>query len=139
MDRKEFLTRIGLISVAVPCFGLASIMSGCKTPVYIAHSINDSKITVKISDFGNNRFVLVKNTRLPAPLYLSRISENNYTALLMLCTHKECELSPAGNILICPCHGSQFSDSGKVLSSPAQKDLRKYTVTIEEGNIIIQL
>lgn len=43
------------------------------------------------------------------------------------CTHLGCALrwNPQEHSWDCPCHGSRFSEEGKVLDTPAQKDKRK--------------
>ena len=49
------------------------------------------------------------------------------------CTHLGCRLnySEKDNMLICPCHESRFSNSGKRISGPARKNLTLYTVKKE--------
>lgn len=51
--------------------------------------------------------------------------KNIMTAGEMHCTHLGCKLerNPDENILECPCHGSCFSEDGKLQSGPAMHDL----------------
>lgn len=87
----------------------------------------------------DDRFVLIKHSKLDSPIYLRKITDTHYRAFLMYCTHKGCEVKPAGNILVCPCHGSQFSGVGKVLSGPADENLHEFKVTLREDKIAIAI
>ena len=93
--------------------------------------------TIEVSKLPKGASIEI--SKLPAPVYLSRTAENTYTALSMLCTHKACELNPTGNFLTCPCHGSEFSNIGKVLKPPAGRALTKYRVTTDDSIIYIHL
>lgn len=48
-----------------------------------------------------------------------------YTAMDAICTHLGCtvRLQPSGNEYRCPCHGSRFDLTGKVLQGPAARTL----------------
>lgn len=137
MHRREFIRNCSLFCLST--IGTAAALQACKTVSYVANTAAEGKIIVKKSDFGKNKFVLVKNEKLNAPVYLLKLDEQNYSAVLMLCTHKGCELNPAGDQLVCPCHGSEFSSTGKVVSPPADADLQRFIVTSDLNNIYIHL
>lgn len=45
------------------------------------------------------------------------------------CTHLGCRISKIeGDQLVCPCHGSRYSLSGKVVKGPAGKNLKKLDI-----------
>ena len=113
MQRREFIKDCGLYCLSA--LGAAAILQACKTSVYVTGTAKGNKIAVKKTDFGKNKFVLVKTEKLETPVYLLKESEEIYSAVLMLCTHKGCELNASGGFLVCPCHGSEFSATGKVL------------------------
>ncbi len=59
-------------------------------------------------------------------------------ALASVCTHQACEITGyAGQTFVCPCHGSQFDASGRVLSGPAPTALRQYTTQFANGVLTI--
>ena len=61
-----------------------------------------------------------------------------FTALASVCTHQACEITGyAGQTFVCPCHGSQFDASGRVLSGPAPVALRQYTTQFANGVLTI--
>ena len=135
MERREFLKS----SVAV-CFAMGVFsLEGCVNYKSVSAEEESGKLKVKKSDFVNEKFVLINSVKASAPIYLSKQEDNSYIALLMLCTHKSCEVKPQGNVLVCPCHGSEFSNSGKVLKEPADKDLAQFKTTADENYIYIQL
>jgi cytochrome b6-f complex iron-sulfur subunit len=146
MDRKEFLQTCGLC-----CVGGAAVttfLSGCSSATYFAkNTVEKNKILIPISEFTtvkNNqpqlrKFVLVTVEKLKYPISVYRISDNEYTALLMECTHKSCELQAQGSYLVCPCHGSEFDNTGKVQNPPAEKNLFSFKTLIENESLVIYL
>lgn len=145
MNRKDFLVAIGYT-----CCGaaMAGLFSGCNTPVHLVQNTQTgNKITIRKSEFtelkknGNHirEYILVKTDKLQFPICLFRHSEEVYTALLMQCTHRGCELKPEGNFLVCPCHGSEFNNEGIVQNPPAEQNLQTFKTTSDNENIYIQL
>jgi cytochrome b6-f complex iron-sulfur subunit len=138
-NRKDFLKNLGIITVGACCGGSLLSLGGCASAPHISGTRTNNILTVKKTDLGENKSIQVSHSSLKAPVFLNKVNENEYTAVLMLCTHKDCELNPAGTILSCPCHGSEFSTEGNVLQGPAQLNLERYKVTTDSENILIQL
>lgn len=134
--RREFL-KTSVNAGMLLCCGM--YFSSCSNTKYIYLSGDVSKLTVKKTEFAQNNFVILKHPELPAPVYLAKKSDSEYVALLMLCTHKGCEVRPAGNFLICPCHGSEFSNSGKVIKAPATENLRKFQSGSDDSFVYIEI
>ena len=59
------------------------------------------------------------------------------------CTHQGCSLGQGeldGNVIECPCHGSQFDvKTGSVLRGPAQDPVETFDAKVENGNLEIAL
>ena len=53
---------------------------------------------------------------------------NRYHALSLVCTHLGCTVEVTPKAVICPCHGSEFDRSGKVVRGPADRPLQRYEV-----------
>ncbi|MEX0966500.1 MAG: Rieske (2Fe-2S) protein [Bacteroidia bacterium] len=145
MDRKTFIRTCGFA-----CLGgtaLIGVLQSCVASNYIANSTyKDDRILIRKNEFLktenekiiSREFVLVNTEKFSYPLYLYKISNDEYSALLMQCTHKGCELRPQGEVLICPCHGSEFSRQGVVLNPPADQNLLSFkTITDHEFIYII--
>jgi nitrite reductase/ring-hydroxylating ferredoxin subunit len=61
------------------------------------------------------------------PILIVRSSRREFVALSTQCTHEGCPVKPpAGGLITCPCHGSQYDLDGKVLRGPAQFPLTRY-------------
>ena len=63
-------------------------------------------------------------------------SANQFVCYDAICPHAGCQVgySPAANLIVCPCHGSQFDVStGNVIAGPAPMGLTPFTVTEGPG------
>lgn len=60
-------------------------------------------------------------------------------ALNAVCTHLGCVVpwNPSENKFMCPCHGSQYNEQGKVIRGPAPKSLALAKVTLNENKVIL--
>ena len=56
-----------------------------------------------------------------------------------ICTHLGCVVpwSSGSNKFICPCHGSQYDQNGKVVRGPAPLSLAIAHVSVEDDNVLI--
>lgn len=147
MNRKEFIKTACFL-----CMGgtiAAAALQSCGTANYYAKStVVNKKIRIPLSEFitvdKNNqkvmrKYILVKQEQLTFPICVYRLSEQEYTALYMECTHSSCELTPHGAYLQCPCHGSEFSNKGVVQNPPAENNLKTFNITIEHEDLLIHI
>lgn len=144
MDRKEFIKTCGYT-----CLGgtaLVALLQSCASTNYFAQTaFEENKILIRKTEFlktekekiTERKFVLVKTEKIGYPIGVYKISENEYSALLLQCTHKSCELQPQGNFLVCPCHGSEFTNTGVVQNPPAEQNLKIYKTSTDNENIYI--
>ena len=67
--------------------------------------------------------------RLDIPAAIQH-TEEGVIAISLVCTHLGCtaEENKDGEGFTCPCHGSRYSKSGKVLAGPAAKTLPRYRI-----------
>ena len=145
MDRKEFIRTCGFACVGIAGFGL--LLESCNTSKMITGNISGSDLLFPVSDFEFmkdherkfKKYLVVHNEKMQFPVCVFRFDENNYSALLMRCTHQGAELQVFGDKLQCPAHGSEFDNKGNVQNSPADKNLRTFPVTIENNNVKISL
>lgn len=72
---------------------------------------------------------------VPALLIHSKVG---FTALSMVCTHLGCTLEVKPDGFSCPCHGSHFDATGKVIYGPAKKSLVSLRVEQDkQGHVIL--
>ena len=72
--------------------------------------------------------------------FVGRTAEGFY-AVSSLCPHLGCVLRwlDSERRFHCPCHGSQFEVSGRVLNGPAREDLEALDVGLDErGRVIVE-
>lgn len=72
------------------------------------------------------------------PNVLFKRSDGTLAAYSMLCTHVCCEVNyePASSMFYCPCHGSEFNSSGKVVRGPASAPLPSVQLMVDaSGNV----
>ncbi len=62
------------------------------------------------------------------PLIVMRLEQDRFRVLSSKCTHLGCTVRWDNDeqSLRCPCHGSRFSDDGKVTHGPATQPLKEY-------------
>ena len=136
MDRKKFIKNCaGLTGLGLT---ISVLGHSCKAGAFINHSMDNGTIAVKKSDLLEYPFVLIQPKNLPVPIFLAKLENTQYTALLLQCTHRACEVRPVGNELQCPCHGSVFNYNGEVLESPAERPLRRFQVIEDDENLYIK-
>ena len=141
MDRKTFIKTCGAGCLAA--LGLPAMLSSCAGNKYIVVE-GKEKLTVPKKEFqkeGSSKFNthLVVKSGLAYPIALYRFSANDYSALLMQCSHQQMELNMNGHLLTCPAHGSEFGTRGEVVQGPAELALHSYRVSTDEENIYIHI
>ena len=65
-------------------------------------------------------------------------ADSYFSAISLVCTHLGCTVQMESELLVCPCHGSQYTLDGKVTRGPARNPLQVLHVEVSiEGNIVI--
>jgi Rieske Fe-S protein len=114
---------------------------------YATGTIGDNGLSVSTAEFTYIKkdrelvrpYIIVRNDALQFPIYLYRFGDNQYSALLMKCTHQGNELNVSGDHLTCPAHGSEFTNLGNVSRGPAEDPLRSFKVVAVNDRIFIDL
>ncbi len=145
IKRKEFIKQCGKICLGGAVAG--SFLESCAGNYYASSTISNNQLAISKREFIElknevakpRKYVLVRTEKLNFPICVYKLNENTYSALLMECTHKSCELTPHGDYLICPCHGSEFNNYGQVQNPPAETDLPNFKVTHNDENVYVHL
>jgi cytochrome b6-f complex iron-sulfur subunit len=79
-----------------------------------------------VTHFWKERFLLVRHP-------------NGFLALSQACTHQKCNVDYDAelNVIVCPCHGAQFSLTGTVLAGPAPRPLDRFATMINNGQVVV--
>lgn len=142
-SRRDLLKCIG-VAVAG-----ALVLEGCATN---GSSLSNASSTtcganlcIDLADPGNAALTTSGGALLAdAPsdtIMVIRSSETAVIALSAICTHAGCSMDfvPASRLIDCPCHGSQFDETGQVVRGPARRALRVYTADLTNNIITITL
>lgn len=145
MNRKQFLKTCGFGCLA----GITGItlLQSCSSSHILSKEIKGSDILVPTSDFEikkdrettYKKYIIIQNELLKSPICVYRFNAIDYAAMLMVCTHQGAELQVFGDKLQCPAHGSEFNNRGVLENGPANRDLRKFPIVIENNLLKISL
>ncbi|MBN4048107.1 Rieske 2Fe-2S domain-containing protein [bacterium AH-315-O15] len=65
---------------------------------------------------------------------VTRAGQDSVTVVTALCTHETCTITElSGTTYVCPCHGSRFNNSGRVLAGPATVSLQTFATSFSGG------
>jgi nitrite reductase/ring-hydroxylating ferredoxin subunit len=121
IHRRHFLALMaaGLAPATAAQAMAADVVDAGPVTLYAANAVYDK--------FRDQGFFLVQQGKLKA--------------LSSYCTHRKCKLrAETSRTFNCPCHGSTFSQDGKVLQGPAKKDLPiLFTNHLPNGHLGVSL
>jgi Rieske Fe-S protein len=145
MDRKDFIKTCGLTCLCGS--PLLVILKSCAPARIINGRIITDELIVDIKDFNPGEvneknpgnYIVVQNEILAYPVAVFRLSENEYSALWMECTHQGNEIRVYGDKLECPAHGSVYNNKGEVQQGPAEHALKTFPIRVENNQVIISL
>ena len=123
------------------------LLAGCQSTFYTTGQMESNGISILKSDFTylkkdqpvQRNYVIVRNDAMQFPIYVYRFSDEDFSAMLMKCTHQGNELQASGDHLHCSAHGSEFNNRGIVAQGPAEENLRTFKVSTEGNRIFIDL
>lgn len=124
-NRRDFL-KSSLKTIAIGSIALSSL----DIKKLFAEAEKENLLigkTINLSDYPELQSV--GGHAVIGKTFISRTGDSKFLVLSMVCTHKKCDVDFTGEGFECPCHGSTFSSTGKVLSGPATKNLKSYKAT----------
>ncbi|MEZ2443115.1 ubiquinol-cytochrome c reductase iron-sulfur subunit [Chitinophaga sp. RCC_12] len=142
MERRDFVSNIGLTLALVCTAGLAACSKGgSNDPDPTPPGGGNAKLTLNLgSDLTN-----VGDFRISNGVIIIRTGSGNtaaaFTALSSTCTHQGCTVATFNNsskLIECnaPCgHGSRYTTTGAVNTGPATAALTAYTIKVD-GNVL---
>lgn len=147
-SRRDFLRAALAVSVFSATCGTNKLLGNVLADGF---KENGSKLTgiytLRFIDFPDLRSVN-GSIRLQVPgaplslgrVVVTRLAQNEFTALSEMCTHEGCSIEPFSNGRFnCVCHGSAFDGRGRVLQGPATRSLPSYAATYKAGDDFVQI
>jgi Rieske Fe-S protein len=123
--------------------GFGVLLGSVKIPASSSSPGNTAQVASAAKPIANTSAMVVDSPvyfQYPSgyPNVLFKRSDGTLEAYSLLCTHVCCECSyvASSNVFYCPCHGSVFDMSGKVVRGPAALPLPKVTLNVDSaGNV----
>jgi Rieske Fe-S protein len=138
---------------AASCLALAALGQACggiggggtgPSNVSLLPTVNGtpSGTTVQVQIDSSSPLAAVGGTamvRSSSGLFLvARTGDQTFTALTSICTHQTCTINGFdGANYVCPCHGSRFTTSGRVVNGPAPAALRSFNTAFANNVLTI--
>jgi len=134
LERREF--------VALCAAAAAGLLTGCVAMVTHPVPMTGGRVRVDLAAFPElgqpQGAIKVQPDGHPDPIFVLA-EPPGYTAMSSVCTHRGCIVDVNGARVVCPCHGSTYDRSGRVLKGPAQRALARYPVAREGDVLVIDL
>ena len=128
------------------CAGMAAgvsvltLFEGCATAKILKVTVFNKVINVDASLCNELQKTLVLRTDdLEYDVLLYYVSNANYSAVLLKCTHYDNPVFVNNKEVFCPSHGSKFDYTGKVLTEPATQSLKAFKTSFVNNTISIQI
>ena len=135
VDRRTFLGAAALAAAGAALSSCASVASLPVVPVNGAVRLPLGQHPTLQQPGG-----LLRLRHESQQIYVLSLDSGDYAALSPICTHLGCTVEVAGAQLICPCHGSTYDRSGRVLRGPAERALRRFPTSVTpEGELVIEV
>ncbi len=141
-SRRSFVKSLGVFGALV---GFVALLSSIKLPVSggAGQTTTTTQAGAPAGSIANKNSLVVGEPvyfEYPKgyPNMLVLQADGSLIAFSALCTHVCCQLQyvPSVKEYGCPCHGSIFDATGKVLQGPAYVDLPRVTLSVDSSGYI---
>jgi cytochrome b6-f complex iron-sulfur subunit len=131
MERKEFLSLLGLGSAAV---FTAVCMVGCSKEAATQGGTAPTNVdfTLDLTLPANANLVAKGGYIYSNGIIVALTAAGNYIAVSQACTHEGVSVQyvSSQDLFYCPSHGAKFSDTGTVISGPTSSALKQYNTSL---------
>ena len=142
-SRRSFILRLLWISAGIITILISIPVIGVFfEPIIIRKKREVWRPVGNVSKFKTGETVLVNfpnSSSLPwtgtesrTGSWLKRVSDDQFIAFAVNCTHLGCPVTwlPDSEIFMCPCHGGVYNKDGSVAAGPPPENLNRYPVRI---------
>jgi cytochrome b6-f complex iron-sulfur subunit len=134
MNRKDFLSALGLGTAAVAC---SYCLNGCKpldSPITAPTNVD---FTLDLTASTNAALKTNGGYLYNGGIIIARTANSSYVALSQICTHAggTVQYVVSSNSFYCPNHGSNFATNGSVINGPATSPLTAYHTSLNGSSL----
>lgn len=128
MDRKEFLTSVGIGAAAAAC---SYCLGACKVNDAGITGPTNVNFTLDLSSAANSTLNNVGGYVYNGGVIVAN-TPKGFVAVSAACTHQGSTIyyDVTSNSFFCPAHGSRFATNGSVINGPASSSLSIYKVSL---------
>ncbi|HEY1765154.1 MAG TPA: Rieske (2Fe-2S) protein [Opitutaceae bacterium] len=150
VSRRKFLSRLSIglgalcaVVVGVPVVGfiLAPLFGKTSGPWRNVGKVSAFEIgkTVSVA-FDDPSPLPWAGVTAKAGAWLRRVSEDEFIAFSVHCTHLGCPVRwmADAELFMCPCHGGVYYKDGSVAAGPPPRPLFRYDVRVADGNVQVK-
>lgn len=140
MERRQFIKSSCNICLLGSVGMLLPQLTGC-SPSYSVFKteIVNKKLQVPLSLFEKLNFQLIRPAGWYYDIAVQKKDNQQYTALLLRCTHHDTQLDVGSHGYQCSLHGSKFDADGNVRKGPAEHALTQFKTFVQNDQLIIEL
>jgi cytochrome b6-f complex iron-sulfur subunit len=151
--RRQFCTRTcTAAALAAIGGGLVAALESCGGGSPTSPGANAAALPVVVGTFANGAISVTVDSSSPltgvgsaalvrssaGDVLVAHTAQSTFVALSAICTHQTCEITGyASQTFVCPCHGSEFDTSGRVVRGPAVSSLRQYSTQLANDVLTI--
>jgi cytochrome b6-f complex iron-sulfur subunit len=128
---KWLIAGFGALSLAGVLYPVARFL---KPPASVAGAIGQVAKIGDVSSFPMGQLTTVAVNGQPAAV---QNLDGKIAVYSLICTHLGCVVGVTGDTFKCPCHGSEFSPTGKVTHGPATLPLPTYHSQVQNGSVLV--
>ncbi|HVV20913.1 MAG TPA: Rieske (2Fe-2S) protein [Pseudonocardiaceae bacterium] len=135
LSRRKVMRNAAITAGAVVAAGAGLAACSSSSDSGSGGSSSGPKVLGKASDVEVGSGVIYKGDNV----VVTQPTAGTYKGFSATCTHMGCQVNAIANGLIeCPCHGSKYSvTDGSVKAGPAPKPLPAESVSIQNGNVVL--
>jgi len=138
MQRRDFLRSACQACAAVALIPMATTLEGCASAAKTL-AVKNGVLDVPLESLGNGNSTVVRANGLANKLMISRRADGSFTALELVCPHKNGPIKEKEGQLVCGWHGSAFDLEGKLLKGPSKSGLKTYPVEADGSMLRVKL
>ena len=129
MDRKEFLSILGISAAAVVC---NACLGGCQPNNGVTDAPTNVDFSLDLNEPANASLHTNGGYIIMNGVIVARTVAGVFVAVSSYCTHAGAAVQyvSSTNRFYCPSHGSNFATDGSVINGPANSPLMKYHTSL---------
>lgn len=141
-SRRKFIQS----ALALSSGALAGGMAGGRVSSALARTVNEGDLEVDLAAYDELKqdggFKVIKEVQIgdiSDNIIIVRKSESTYLVFSAICRHKKCNVKfkTEKEAFVCPCHGSTYDLTGKVVKGPSTGDLPAYKSRLSGGKLFV--